>query len=79
MSVQGVEGGGMIPLYNYDRSDLKIPWTADRKRSTKSQHQYNNKYKNLYLGLAVMTKKVVDCQVWNWVFITNSNFLILKS
>ena len=30
----------MIPLDNYDRSNLKIPWTADRKRSIKSQHHY---------------------------------------
>jgi len=27
--------GGMKPLDNYDRNDLKIFWTADRKRSTK--------------------------------------------
>ncbi len=31
---------GIVPLDNCDRSDLKIPWTADRKRSTKSQHHY---------------------------------------
>jgi len=26
----------MIPLGSYDLSDLKNPWIADRKRSTKS-------------------------------------------
>ena len=40
-SISVQRGYSIVPLDNYVRSDLKIPLTADRKRSTKSQHHYN--------------------------------------
>ena len=67
---------GMKSLDNNDRSDLKIPWTADRKRSTKSQHHYSTQvvrafpvekwlpgmYRSLYNSASHLLKPAVQLE-----------------